>query len=156
MCPPPLHLILSSTHYWVTSRSIFSRRSIFCAHSGPGFLNTGNYACQVVFHYQEAFISTLFWQGLFSAHLLRKMQMFSPHYFCAYTISVCLNLQLHFSTLRAEPWLTLCLLFSTRWFLGLCNAVEMVPVTEQLLASDPPWTLKRSSAEKLLVTRFHL
>lgn len=29
-------------------------------------------------------------------------------------------------------------------------------LTEQLLASHPPWTLKQSSAEKLLVTRFHL
>lgn len=81
--------------------------------------------------------------------------MFSPHYFCAYAISVCLNLQLHFTALRAEPWLTLCLLFSTRWFLGLCNAVEMVPVIEQLLASGSPWTPKRSSAEKLLVMLFH-
>ena len=49
--------------------------------------------------------------------------MLSPHYFCAHTISECLNLQLHFSALWAEPWLTLCLLFSTRWFLGLRNAV---------------------------------
>lgn len=80
--------------------------------------------------------------------------MFSPHYFCAYAISVCLNLQLQFTTLQAEPWLTLCLLFSTHWFLGLCNAVEMVPVIEQLLASSSPWTLKLSSAEKSLVTLF--
>lgn len=88
MCPPPCILILFSTHCWVTSRSSSLRRSILCAHSGPDFLNTGNYACQLVFPLSGSFHLNPFWRGLFSAHLLRKMQMFSPHYFCAYTISV--------------------------------------------------------------------
>lgn len=133
MCPPPLHLILFSTHCWVTSRSSSLRRSILCAHSGPDFLNTGNYACQACFPLSGSFHLNPFLTGVVLCSSFKKnANVLSTLFLCLHHLCVSEPAAaVHRSASRALAH-TLPAVFRCSWFLGLCNAVEMVPVIEQL------------------------
>lgn len=122
----------------------------------PKFPHHRTLFLHVILNLQEVFSCNLFVGRVVFCSPYTK-DAFSLHTSTHVQFLGVLELQLHFPTPPAEPWLTLSLLFSIRSSLGLRNAVDFLCCLRwtSFWLSLSHSTLSLSSAERLVMKLFH-